>query len=88
MVTLSWQVEREAEVETKVEPEFELIWLTVFVQEENEREHRPRHDNLQKVKPSKEKREENLRGYKILRGEENFKEIAKACVELGAEEGA
>ena len=29
---LSWQVERETEVETQVEPEFELIWLTVFVQ--------------------------------------------------------
>ena len=31
-MTLSWQVERVAEVETQVEPGFELIWLTVFVQ--------------------------------------------------------
>lgn len=34
MVTLSW-LKQDEQVETQVEPEFELIWLTVFVQEEN-----------------------------------------------------
>ena len=33
MVTLSWQVEQVAQIEAQVEPEFELIWLTVFVQD-------------------------------------------------------
>ena len=35
-MTLSWQVEREQEIETQVEPEFELIWITVFVSDVEE----------------------------------------------------